>query len=136
MKIINLFLICFVALVACAEKTTKPETAKATEADNQLRGDVDREAVRKAIRQNLSPIKDCYESELKKQKDLNGKIIVDFEIKDDGFIKSTKIKDTTMHNKSVEDCVANVITKIQFPAAPKGKTALVSYPFVFGSSNR
>lgn len=96
-------------------------------------GTIDREAVRRVIRSILHQIKSCYERELRVNSSLEGKVIIQFEIVDQGRVRSAKTKSSTMHDATVESCVAQRIREARFPDPPTGTIAVVDYPFVFGA---
>ena len=103
-----------------------------------------REEVRRAIRTILPEIKKCYEDVLITDITAKGKLVIKFEIQDDGKIRSstTMIEKTKWQSadgkgtestslKTVGDCVNQTVAVTTFPAAPSGTVAVVEYPFVF-----
>lgn len=105
--------------------------AGGTEAD--FVGTIDREAVRRVIRTILSQIKSCYERQLRVNSTLEGKIVIQFEIEEQGRVRAAKTKSTSLNDAQVESCVASRIREQRFPEPPPGTVAVVDYPFVFGS---
>jgi TonB family protein len=101
--------------------------------DAAWEGTIDREAVRRVIRGILSQIKSCYERELRVKKGLEGKVVIQFEIMEQGRVRSAKTKSSSMGNAAVESCVASRIREARFPEPPAGTIAVVDYPFVFGA---
>lgn len=95
-------------------------------------GTIDREAVRRVIRSILSQIKSCYERQLRVKSDLEGKVVIEFEIIEQGRVRIAKTKSSTMNDPTVESCVAGRIKSARFPEPPTGTIAVVDYPFVFG----
>ena len=125
----------WLTLFSCAANKMNSDTDnKDPEMQDQWSGHVDKEAVRKVIHENLHAIKNCYINELKTHQNVRGKVLVEFEINDRGLIKSVQIKKTTLNNKPVEECVTSVIAKAHFPPSPEGKTAVITYPFLFDNS--
>jgi outer membrane biosynthesis protein TonB len=108
-------------------------TIDAGGSDAGWEGTIDREAVRRVIRSILSQIKSCYERQLRMKPNLEGKIVVQFEIMSQGRVRSAKTKSTALNDGAVESCVANLIKDQRFPEPPPGTIALVDYPFVFGA---
>lgn len=96
-------------------------------------GTIDKEAVRRVIKSIISQIKSCYERELRTNSSLEGKIVIQFEIVDQGRVTVAKTKSTTMNNAQVESCVALKIKDAKFPEPPPGTVAVVDFPFVFGA---
>jgi len=98
-------------------------------------GALDKAIIDRYIRRHLARIKWCYEKELNKDPKLFGKIVVNFIISKTGKVSSSKVKRTSMGNKSVESCVARQIKKIRFPQPRGGGIVIVNYPFVFKNSD-
>ncbi len=101
--------------------------------DANWEGSIDREAVRRVIRSILNQIKSCYERQLRTDSSLEGKVVIEFQIVDQGRVQSAKTSTTTLKNAAVEQCVAARIREARFPEPPTGTVAVVYYPFVFGA---
>jgi len=102
-------------------------------AEAEFVGSIDREAVRRAVRDSLAAFKACYEREYKKDTRLEGKVSVSWEIHEKGIARNAKIiKDkSTINNYEVEECVRRRMLTIRFPEPPPGTVAEVVYPFTF-----
>lgn len=102
--------------------------------EEEFVGTIDREAVRRAVRNSLNFFKACYEREYKKNTKLEGKVVISWEIHERGVAKNARvIRDkTTIGNRVVEECVRSRMEAIKFPEPPAGTVAEVAgYPFVF-----
>lgn len=101
--------------------------------EEEFVGSIDREAVRRAVRSAMSAFKACYEREYKKDTKLEGKVMISWEIHEQGVARNSKVvKDkTTLGNSAVENCVRDRMLAIRFPEPPPGTIAEVMYPFVF-----
>ena len=95
-----------------------------------IQGEMDPSIIDRLIRNNLGYIKWCYEKQLNVNPDLEGKIVIDFIIGMDGLVKSSRVRNTTMHNQLVESCIARRIRTIRFPS-PGAGIVQVFYPFLF-----
>jgi pSer/pThr/pTyr-binding forkhead associated (FHA) protein len=104
-------------------------------AEAEFVGTIDREAVRRVVRSKLLEIKSCYERALNMDKSLEGKVVIRFQIEEQGRVRVASTKSTTLNNRQVEECVATRIKNAIFPEPPPGTVAEVDYPFVFGSQN-
>ncbi len=102
-------------------------------ADAGWEGTIDREAVRRVIRSILNQIKSCYERQLRVNSSLEGKVVIQFEIMEQGRVRSAKTKSSNLNDGTVESCVAARIKEARFPEPPPGTIAVVDYPFVFGA---
>ena len=102
--------------------------------EEEFVGTIDREAVRRAVRNSLNFFKACYEREYKKNTKLEGKVVISWEIHERGTARNARIvrDKTTIGNRAVEECVRSRMETIKFPEPPAGTVAEVAgYPFVF-----
>ncbi len=101
-------------------KNLRQSKLEAGSDSEEYQGSIDREAVRKVIRSRLFDIKNCYEEESKIDPNLQGKIVVEFEIADTGIVKLAKIKSSTMSSGdpalSTANCTLAALKGAQFPA--------------------
>jgi hypothetical protein len=58
-----------------------------------------------------------------------------FGIGADGLIETQRISDTTLRNATVEGCILQKVAKWKFPTPQGGTKVLVTYPFLFKSTN-
>lgn len=121
-------------LLGCGSSDKKPD-ARAAEVRRQAKkpamGAVDKEAVRRTIRDHLKQIRECYETELKKTPDLAGKIVLKWEVNDKGRVISTGVQSDLPKKSEVGACILAKIETWIFPAPQKGQTVHIVYPFVF-----
>lgn len=117
---------------ARAQASTDLETApnKDVPANEKV---MDKELVRRAIKQSLPLVKKCYQDRTKTAPNTAGKIVVTLVIAKGGKVKSSNIKRSTLNDEVVEKCVLDQLNKQQFPEPPEGTTAVIDYPFVFES---
>jgi len=92
---------------------------------------IDREAVKVVIQNNLNVFKKCYTDEYKNNKNLAGKVVLAWEINDQGVVAKSSIKSTQVNNENTEKCLTEKVKALSFPKAPTGTIADVQYPFVF-----
>lgn len=91
-------------------------------------GDLDKNIIRRYIRQKLPRITYCYEKQLLVREDLSGTVVTQFQISPQGAVLNSKAEGVS---KEVADCVADVIQSIQFPKPKGGGLVQVRYPFTF-----
>lgn len=72
----------------------------------------------------------CYESQLRGNQDLEGRVALKFAIDLAGNVVNPSTAGSTIGDKKVTDCIVKTVSKIHF-AKPDGGMCLVSYPFVF-----
>lgn len=95
-------------------------------------GDLDKNIIRRYIRRKLPRIRYCYESKLAVKNDLNGTVVVQFQISPGGVVQGASAGG--MGDSEVESCVADAIKSIQFPKPKGGGFVNVRYPFIFQPS--
>ncbi|MGZ3725825.1 MAG: AgmX/PglI C-terminal domain-containing protein [Pseudobdellovibrio sp.] len=105
------------------------------EEESEITGGLDREVIAQYIKTQLGQILYCYERQLSASPDLFGKIAVRFTIAGTGSVETQTINDTTLKNRSVENCILNKVAKWKFPEPKGGTKVLVTYPFLFKSTN-
>lgn len=97
-------------------------------------GGLDKEIIRRIINQHRSRFKYCYERELIKNPNLEGKIHVWFRIEATGRVYQSRISQTTMNNDRVEECLSQRVKLLRFPSPKGGGVVDVNYPFIFRPS--
>ncbi|MBC7742839.1 MAG: AgmX/PglI C-terminal domain-containing protein [Bdellovibrionaceae bacterium] len=105
------------------------------EEESEVSGGLDREVIAQYIKTQLGQILYCYERQLSATPDLYGKVAVKFTIASTGQVETQAINDTTLKNSSVEGCILNKVAKWKFPEPKGGTKVLVTYPFLFKSTN-
>ncbi len=94
-------------------------------------GTLDRITVQKVVRQHFGELRACYEREAIKIKGLAGRIVVVWIIAANGSVTKALVKESTMNNKTVENCVINSVNHWRFPALKNGGMSQIEYPFDF-----
>lgn len=100
-------------------------------------GGLSREEIQRVISRVMSQIKYCYEKELNKDPNLEGKLVMYWLISGSGDVTTANASQNTFAGSSakpVEQCVTRIIERLKFPS-PKGNGVVnVTYPFVFAAS--
>lgn len=102
-----------------------------TSAGASISGGLDKATIQRYIRSKMGQIRWCYKNELQKNRDLKGKITVEFVIAPTGKVLSSKIAGSTMGNAAVEACIRQKVAMWRFPSSKSGAAARVRYPFIF-----
>jgi hypothetical protein len=103
--------------------------------DPLVEGGLEKSVIARVINQNIGQVRFCYERGLLLNPDLSGKIVANWDINASGNVQGTKIRQSTMNNNPVEQCILRRISKWKFPQ-PSGNTVVtVSYPFLFKSAS-
>ena len=105
------------------------------EASPVVQGSLDPALIKKVIQENRNAIRYCYERELQVKKDLSGTIRTQFIISAEGTVTTSMVKDSTMKNPNVENCITGKIRGFIFPKPKGGGIVIVNYPFAFKSAN-
>ncbi|NCN95490.1 MAG: AgmX/PglI C-terminal domain-containing protein, partial [Bdellovibrionales bacterium] len=97
-------------------------------------GTIDKEAIRRVIRDHIREIRTCYERALQRQPDLFGKIVFSWIIEEKGRVQSAKVVSNDLGNAEVANCIKSKLQTFTFPEPPANTLAEVTdYPFVFAS---
>lgn len=96
-------------------------------------GSIDKEAIRKVIRDNQRQIQACYEKTLNKNPNLYGKVILEWVIVGNGRVTNARVANSTLKNSEVENCILSRLRTWKFPEPPPDQEAVVSYPFLFNA---
>ncbi|MFZ9887961.1 MAG: AgmX/PglI C-terminal domain-containing protein [Myxococcota bacterium] len=97
-------------------------------------GSLSKEEIERVVRRNLNQIKYCYEKELAKDPNLEGKLVGTWTVGGTGSVVSASISQNTMGNAAVATCVERVIQRMKFPAPRGGGQVFVTFNFVFRGS--
>jgi len=102
-------------------------------APQDVDGSLDPSVIAREIKGRLGAVKACYESGLKRNPNIGGKIQLRFEISAVGKVTSAEIENDTMGDSEVASCIKQRVASWRFPA-PAGGSVQFSYPFIFQAS--
>lgn len=91
------------------------------------------EQIMRVVRQNSAAVRYCYESELQRQPNLRGRIVVSWRINREGRVTTSRIGSSSMGNARVEGCLVRQVRNWRFDQ-PDGGEVDVSFPFIFGAT--
>jgi len=103
----------------------KPEPGPAPSAEFCNQADIKSQMAKKA-----GSFRFCYERELQLEKDLAGRVVLNFVIGLPGNVKSVRVASSELKNAKVGECIKKEIGKMQFKA-PDGGECVVQWPFKF-----
>lgn len=104
------------------------------EEEADVGGGLDKDAVAAVIKSNIGQIRFCYERKLTANPNLYGKVLVQFSIEGQGSAMRPKVSRTTLQDADVEGCILRRLSQWKFPTPPSGTSVLVTYPFLFKST--
>ncbi len=96
----------------------------------------DREEVRQVIRKHTTEFKNCYSEGVKKNPSLEGKVVIEFDIADNGSVSKAAVQSATLSDEAVQSCIISKIMTMKFPPPPMGTIAGVRYPFIFSKAKK
>jgi hypothetical protein len=96
-----------------------------------VHGQLDKEIIRRIIRQHINEVKYCYEQQLVANPQLNGKISVTFTIAGTGEVIASLLAGSTMSNLRVEGCIVQAVRRWRFPSPQNKGLVIATYPFSF-----
>jgi hypothetical protein len=92
---------------------------------------IPRDVIAKIINSHLGEVRGCYERALIQDSGITGKLVLEWTIGGDGRVESIKVREQTLKNASVPNCVNDALRTWTFPAV--GGRVIVNYPFMFNS---
>jgi TonB family protein len=98
-------------------------------------GEFDAALVQAQIKRRLKAIQRCYESELRNNPTLAGKVTVEFTIQERGNVTNAKATENSTGSSAVASCVTQTISRFRFNPGPEGGSVTFRYPFVFQPQN-
>jgi len=104
-----------------------------TGAGMDIDGSLDSSAVKSVVNRNIKAIYFCYESELRLNPKLEGKVTVEFTIARTGTVTEARVISSTLHSAKVEGCMVKTIKRWRFPRPDD--EAIIAYPFVFQAAD-
>ncbi|MDX9719221.1 MAG: AgmX/PglI C-terminal domain-containing protein [Myxococcota bacterium] len=97
-------------------------------------GTLDKRIIQKVVNQHKGELKACYERELQKKRELEGKLTMQWLIDSSGNVAMVVVQESELNDSALETCVANSIRHWRFPPV-KGSMIKVSYPFDFSNGD-
>lgn len=99
------------------------------------RGSIDLVRVSAEVERRIGGLQRCYERRLAAVPSLGGRIVIHWTIMLDGHVPEQCITEDTVGDPELVDCVNELVRSEPFPA-PHGAAVDVSFPFVFGASEK
>jgi hypothetical protein len=101
--------------------------------DTSATGSLDKNIIRRYIRQKVPHISHCYEKQLLVNEDLAGTVTASFVIGPSGDVAVSSAEGV---DPELSHCVASVVKTIEFPKPKGGGIVRVNYPFTFKPEER
>jgi hypothetical protein len=96
--------------------------------------EVQREPIRAVIRDRFSDLRMCSQRAARYDHATRGRVVVDFEVGCDGYVRDIKVAENTFNDPQgeIETCVARMISGWEFDPPLGGAAVEFHYPFTFG----
>jgi TonB family protein len=111
-------------------KRTKVSARVKADAISEVDGEIDKKGVARTIRRRSSAFQACYETALKTNSKLRGKIVVEFTIDGSGRVADASVIKDGVGSPQVSKCVIGVLRRLRFPKPDDGDVT-ISNAFVF-----
>lgn len=82
--------------------------------------------VRRGLRAALPALEACYESELRRNGRLRGRILVAIAVRSSGDIASSRIAESTLQNPEILGCITGRLKRLRLP--PPGEDVEITLP--------
>src|SRR5688500_114560 len=96
----------------------------------KVEGNLPPEVIQRIVRQNFGRFRLCYETGLKNNPKLKGRVVVDFTIGAAGQVSRVSGGGDLLHQATIA-CVTRAFYGLSFPQPAGGGVVRVSYPLVF-----
>jgi hypothetical protein len=98
-------------------------------------GGVPPEVIQRIVRQSFGQFHVCYESAMKKDPTLSGKVALKFTIDAKGTVSQAQMGDTNIADADMATCLVAAVRGLSFPAPDNGGSTVVTYPLQFSSGD-
>jgi hypothetical protein len=107
-----------------------PTAKMPKEGKSEINGHLPPEVIQRIVRQNFGRFRNCYESALRTNPSLQGRVAVKFVIGRDGSVTTASDGGSDLPDQGVVQCVTRSFSSLSFPQ-PDGGIVTVVYPLVF-----
>ncbi len=95
-----------------------------------------KEEVGEVIHRHMAEVRYCYEAAMLRQPEVEGKLLISFVIGAPGSVKTAQLKQSTLPDPRLDDCVIRRLLSWKFPNTKGGIDVAVTYPFLFKTLGR
>lgn len=103
-------------------------------ADGGVPARLDAQSIRDVVGEHRDQLGFCFAWQLHQHPELAGRIVMEFEIGQDGHVARASVADDTLQDETVARCFTSVTRRMEFPAPEGGDTVTVRYPFQLSAS--
>ena len=125
-------------LLACRENPLRQKARDMRQADagaTEAPADPSRghgctvEGVQAVVRPHIDEVKACYRQALARKRTLKGRLAVEIDIDPKGAAKFLGVKEDTLGDEAMTQCIFKVLKPLPYPIPAGGKPCAVIYPF-------
>lgn len=96
-------------------------------------GELDTEIIARVVRQHRREAIQCYEQELQREPSLSGSVTISWTIASSGSVVQASVKETTLNNRTVENCISQRMRRWVFPPPSSDEPVRVEVSFTFST---
>jgi hypothetical protein len=104
--------------------------------DATVEGGLDSSLISEVVNRNIGQVRFCYEQGLQLNNALSGRVTMNWIIDGNGTVKIANVKNTSLNDKTVEDCILRRLRTWKFPIPEGNQEVPVSYPFLLKRTGR
>ena len=95
-----------------------------------------KDLINAVVNRHRAEIRACYDAALQRNPSLRGKVVVAFTIAYEGYVKTASVKESTLGDSGLDNCIASRVKTWKFPKpeAPVD-TEVTAYPFYLNPAN-
>jgi len=90
------------------------------------------EDIRTSVKDNHKYLKKCFDIALEKNPKLAGKVVMEWDIDDEGLVHNPVVISSNAKSPEMEACLKETLETLTLAPAPKKQLHHLRYPFTFG----
>lgn len=103
----------------------------ATSSGVVIGGALDRNVIQRVIRQHQRRLRSAYETALKSNPSLSGKVVFELHINAQGRVAHAKLVTDTLKDPALSKALLRILRRLKFPKPQGGGMMVIKYPLVF-----
>lgn len=108
--------------------------ASATAESPEVDGELTPAQIARVMERHLPSLRNCYERALRRNRKLEGRIVIPFEILRTGRVSNLDLEDDELGSREVSRCIRRRAKHWRFPR-PRGGSVFVAYPVMFSPAS-
>ncbi len=90
---------------------------------------MDKDVIRRALREHLPEVRACYEAGLAQDPTIKGRVSIQFTITSTGAVAGAMVHESEIGDAQVGRCIAGAVESWRFPEPEGGGDVTMTYPF-------